>query len=111
MRFWNTLKRPIRKSSGSFNNANEAEAHVEHYFDAEKFQDTTRNTKSRLLNKTASHQNNEDSEGLGLTRSLTESTIFLDDDTEIALEDEEIDSHPASRHTPEGKIYTVILIP
>ena len=109
MRFWNTLKRPIRKSSNSINNGNDVEAHVEHYIDAEKFVDTTRNTKCRFVNKAAFHLSNEDSEGLGLTRSLTESTIILDDDTEIAWEDEESYSHPSSRLTPEGGNYTIVL--
>jgi hypothetical protein len=108
MRFWNTLKRPIRKSSGSINNANEVETHADHYYDAEKFLDTSRHTKWRFVNKASPRLINEDSEGLGLTRSLTESTIILDDDTEIASEDEESDSHPSSRLTPEGEDYSVV---
>jgi hypothetical protein len=108
MRFWNTLKRPIRKSSSSINNATEVEGHAEHYIDAEKFLDTSRHAKWRFVNKAPSHLINDDSEGLGLTRSLTESTIILDDYTEIASEDEESDSHSASRLTPEGEDNAVL---
>jgi hypothetical protein len=60
------------------------------------------------VNKAPSHLINDDSEGLGLTRSLTESTIILDDYTETASEDEESDSHSASRLTPEGEDNAVL---
>lgn len=104
MRFWNTLKRPIRKSSGSINNSNEVDAHVENCIDAEKIQDPARLTKGRFVSKAASHLIYEDSEGQGLTRSLSEATIILDDLTEISSEDEESENYISSLLTPEGEI-------
>lgn len=102
MRFWNTLKLTSRKSNCSTSHGNDPEVFLE----SEKTGDPERLSKAidspvTSLSKT-SQQPCGMSDTLGLTRTLTESTITMEDDAGVESDKEDYDNCRFSARNLEG---------
>ena len=102
MRFWNTLKLTSRKSNCSTSHGNDHEVFLE----SEKTGDPERLSKAidspvTSLSKT-SQQPCGMSDTLGLTRTLTESTITMEDDAGVESDKEDYDNCRLSARNLEG---------
>ena len=103
MRFWNTLKLHSRKST---NHGNDPEVFQDNLFENDKTVDFERHSKAfesplKSLRKSA-QQPGGISDSLGLTRTLTESTITMDDDSGIESDKEDSDGFRLSARNLEG---------
>lgn len=107
MRFWNTLKRPTKKSSGINGCGADYDASQDIPDDGETYLDPERRTKLALDSpdkslKKAAQIIMSEREGAELTRSLTESTIIIDDSNWTDSGDEGLGPDTQSILTPEG---------
>ena len=106
MRFWNTLKLHSRKSNSSNNHGNDPEVYNESFVEIDKAVDPERHSRAiepplKLLKQNA-QQAYGLSDALGLTRTLTETTITMDDDSGIESDKEDHDVFRLSARNLEG---------
>ena len=106
MRFWNTLKLHSRKSNSSNNHGNDPEVYHESFVEIDKAIDLERHSRAiepplKLLKQNA-QQAYGLSDALGLTRTLTETTITMDDDSGIESDKEDHDVFRLSARNLEG---------
>jgi hypothetical protein len=102
MRFWNTLKLTSRKSNSSTSHGHDPEG----FFESEKTGDSERHSKAIDSPVTSVSKPSQQpcgmSDTLGLTRTLTESTITMEDDAGVESDKEDNDNCRLSARNLEG---------
>ena len=106
MRFWSTLKLHTRKSNSSTNHGNDSEAFQDGFTESDKTTDPERHSRAiesphKSLKKSV-QQPRGMSDALGLTRTLTETTITMDDDSGIESDKDDYDTSRLSARNLEG---------
>lgn len=107
MRFWNTLKRPAKKSIGGNGGGADCDASQDILDDPEAFIEPDNRLRltvdsTNKSQKKAAQIIMSELEGAELTRSLTESTIIIDDNNWTDSGDEGSGPDAQSILTPEG---------